>query len=388
MPKESLARGDADARYGSYGSRRISMPAAYKSPAVKSGVVNGAVSQNRIIMEKTPKNDNKSPSTAERILDSLKLSPKWRRSSTGNEKIDVVNRIATKANSRSTSEHLSFDKRKHATISTSSSDCCPDTETYDSLSESTYSQSSETSVNSADRRSLNTTSTDSDNNRVFQQGISPRSQITCKGDTDVIDVDEGLLRRILMLMKVVLYVRHSFPLNLIRRRKVYPAESIRNHLSPHNSPSLSSSSVDSQDSSEFSGKSPRTRKRISFSPKTLLFSAITEKAFAEAKAILEEQELDVNSQTPNGQSLLHIAAANADLKCIQLLLQYGADVNVKDCNGWTPLHAAVRRGNWKSAILMIEAGADFGEYAQTRIQEYNQVLQMSSTFYRSVEIFV
>ncbi|XP_020619175.1 cortactin-binding protein 2-like [Orbicella faveolata] len=385
MTNESLPCGDTDARYRSYGTR-FSLPAANKGP-VKPAVLNGVVGQNRVMMEKTLKND-KSPSTVERILDSLKLSPKWRRSPTGNEKIDVENPIITTANSRSTSEHLSLDKRKHATISTSSSDCCPATETYDSFSDSTYSQSSETSVNSADRRSLNTTSTDSDNNRIFHQGISPRSRIISKGDTDVIDVDEGFLRRVLMLMKVVLYLRHSFPLNLIRRRRVYPAESARNHLSPHNSPSLSSSSMDSQDSSEFSGKSSRTRKRISFSPKTLLFSAITEKAFAEAKALLEEQDLDVNSQTPNGQSLLHIAAANADLKCIQLLLQYGADVNVKDSNGWTPLHAAVRRGNWKSAILMIEAGADFGEYAQTRIQEYNKVLQMSSTFYRSVEIFV
>ena len=377
---------DTDARYfGSHGTP-FYMPAANKGP-VEAAVVNGVVGQNRVVIEKTPKND-KSPSTVERILDSLKLSPKWRRSSTGNEKIDVENPIITNANSRSTSEHLSLDKRKHATISASSSDCCPEAETYDSFSDSTYSQSSETSVNSADRRSLNTTSTDSDNNRIFQQGISPRSRLISKGDTDVIDVDEGFLRRVLMLMKVVLYLRHSFPLNLIRRRRVYPAESAKNRLSPHNSPSLSSSSMDSQDSSEFSGKSSRTRKRISFSPKTLLFSAITEKAFAEAKAILEEQDLDVNSQTPNGQSLLHTAAANADLKCIQLLLQYGADVNVKDSNGWTPLHAAVRRGNWKSAILMIEAGADFGEYAQTRIQEYNQVLQMSSTFYRSVEIFV
>jgi len=386
MTNESLPCGDTDARYfGSHGTPFF-MPSADKGP-VKLAVVNGVVGQNRVIMEKTPKND-KSPSTVERILDSLKLSPKWRRSPTGNEKIGVENHITTSANSRSTSKHLSLDKRQHATISTSSSDCCPETETYDSFSDSTYSQSSETSGNSADRRSLNATSTDSDNNRIFQQGISPISRLISKGDTDVIDVDEGFLRRVLMLMKVVLYLRHSFPLNLIRRRRVYPAESARNRLSPHNSPSLSSSSMDSQDSSEFGGKSSRTRKRISFSPKTLLFSAITEKAFAEAKAILEEQDLDVNSQTPNGQSLLHIAAANADLKCIQLLLQYGADVNVKDSNGWTPLHAAVRRGNWKSAILMIEAGADFGEYAQTRIHEYNEVLQISSTFYRSVEIFV
>lgn len=374
-----------DVRYGT----RFSLPVADKG-LIRSAVVNGVAGQDRVTMEKTektPKRDNSS-STVERILDSLKLSPKWRRNLPGNAKLDVENRITANANSRSTSEHLSLDSRKHATISTSSSDC-PETETYDSFSDSTNSQSSEASVNS-DRRSLNTTSTDSDNNRIFQQGISnPRNRISLKGDTDVIDVDEGFLRRVLMLMKVVLYLRHSFPLNLIRRRrKVFPAESTRNQLKIHDSPTLSSSSIDSQDSSEFSGKSPRTRKRISFSPTTLLFSAITEKAFAEAKAILEGQDLDVNSQTPNGQSLLHIAAANADLKCVQLLLQYGADVSVKDANGWTPLHAAVRRGNWKSAILLIEAGADFGEYAQTRIQEYNQVLQMSSTFYRSVEIFV
>lgn len=373
---------DTDARYG----RRFCLPDADKGP-IKSAVVNGVAEQDGTIMEKATKKDN-SPSTMERILESLKLSPKWRRSSTGNKKPNMENRITTSANSRSTSEHLSLDKRKHATISTSSSDCCPETETYDSFSDSTYSQSSEASVNSADRRSLNTTSTDSDNNRIFQQGILPRNRISLKGDTDVIDVDEGFLRRVLMLMKVILYLRHSFPLTLIRRRKVYPAATAKNQLTLRGSPSLSSSSMDSQDSSEFSGKSPRTRKRISFSPKTLLFSAITEKAFAEAKVILEENDLDVNSQTPNGQSLLHIAAANADLKCVQLLLQYGADVNVKDSNGWTPLHAAVRRGNWKSAILLIEAGADFGEYAQARIQEYNQVLQMSSTFYRSVEIFV
>ena len=364
---------------------RFSSPVTEKDS--KAAIVDGIGEENKLMIQKTPK--DRSPSAIERLLDSLKLSSKLRRDySQGNdkEKLQVPGPITANANSRSTSGHLSLENRKHATISTSSSDC-PETETYDSFSDSTYSQSSEAWVNS-DLRSLNTTSTDSENNRIFQQGIVPRDPISLKSNTDVIDVDEGFLRRVLMLMKVILYLRHSFPLKLIRKRKVFP-ESSENRIKIHDSSSLSSSeSTDSQDSSVFSGKSPRTRKRISFSPITLLFSAVTEKAFAEAKAILEEQELDVNSQTPNGQSLLHIAAANADLKCVQLLLQYGADVNVKDTNDWTPLHAAVRRGNWKCAILLIEAGADFGEYAQTRIQEYKQVLQMSTTYYRSVEIFV
>lgn len=349
--------------------------------------MSGGSCEENLTMDRTPIKES-TMSAVERILDSLRLSPKWRRQSPVNEKSVKETRIIAYSDCRLTNQHLSPDNRKHATISTSSSDY-PETETYDSFSDSAYSQSSETSVNS-DRRSLNTTSTDSDNNRLFHQDTSPRSQIWSRGDTaEVTDLDEGYFRRVLMLMKVVLYLRHNFPLKLVRRRrKVYPADSRRDKLQGHDSPSLSSSSMDSQDSSEYSGRSARSRKRISFSPTTLLFSAVTEKAYAEAKSILEQQDLDVNSQTPNGQTLLHIAAANADLKCTQLLIQYGADVSLKDVSGWTPLHAAVRRGNWKCAILLIEAGADFGEYAQTRIQEYNQVLQMSSSYYRSVEIFV
>lgn len=367
---------------------RFSSPFGEKD--AKAAIVKDIDDQDRLMVEKTPK--DRSPSAIERLLDTLKLSPKLPENSQVNDRDkpqepDPITVNANRSNSWSTSGHLANENRKQGTISPSRSDY-PETETYDSLSDSTYSQSSETSGNS-DLRSLNATSTDSDNNRIFQRGIAPRDQSSLKNNTDVIDVDEGFLRRVLMLMKVVLYLRHSFPLKIIRRRKVFP-ESARNQIGKfHDSSSVSSTgSGDSHGSSVFSGKSPRVRKRISFSPITLLFSAITERAYAEAEAILEEQELDVNSQTPNGQSLLHIAAVNADLKCVQLLLQYGADVNAKDTNGWSPLHAAVRGGNWKCAILLIEAGADFGEYAQARIQEYNQVLQMSTTFYRSVEIFV
>ncbi|PFX32618.1 Ankyrin repeat, bromo and BTB domain-containing protein [Stylophora pistillata] len=262
-------------------------------------------------MDRTPKKES-SMSAVERILDSLRLSPKWSRQSAVNGKSVKETRIIVNRDSGLTNQHLSSYNRKHATISTSSSDY-PETEKNDSFSDSAYSQSSETSINSGDRRSLNTTSTDSDNNRLFYKDTSPRSRICSRGDAAELSSETG---------------------------------------------------------------SKKKKKKV------------TEKAYAEAKSILEEQDLDLNSQTPNGQTLLHIASANADLKCAQLLIQHGSDVNLKDASGWTPLHAAVRRGNWKCAILLIEAGADFGEYAQTRIQEYNQVLQMSSSYYRSVEIFV
>jgi ankyrin repeat protein len=152
---------------------------------------------------------------------------------------------------------------------------------------------------------------------------------------------------------------------------------------------IGDSSGDESSSSQETIKPPKSRKRISFSPNTLLFSAVSEQSHQEAKMLLEsDRDIDVNIQTPSGQTLLHIAAGNADLKCVRLLLKHGGDPNIKDSRGWGPLHAAIRRGKWKCAILLIEAGANFAEYAENRIKEFKEVLSMSRTCYRSMEIFV
>lgn len=350
---------------------------------LKSGAATNTDDKNTFMLDKVPK--HRPASVIERVFDSLNVSPKLR----GNlrkalEKPLVESRRTEEDNGRSTSGHLAPENRKHAAVWPSYFHSFDTTETCDSSSDSAYSQYSDTS----DLRSQNATSTYSENNRIFKQGIAHKDRASLNNNIDAINVDNAFLRRVVMLMKVILYLRHSFPINIFRKRKV-SAKNASNHIKFRDSSSLSScESGDSHDSGIFNTKSPRTRKRISFSPITLLFSAITERACDEAKAIMEEQEPDVNYQTPNGQSLLHIAAANADLKCVQLLLQNGADVNVKDTDGWGPLHAAVTRGNWKCAILLIEAGADFGEYAQARIQEYNQVQQVVTKFVRSVEIYV
>ncbi|XP_031567090.1 uncharacterized protein LOC116302038 [Actinia tenebrosa] len=263
----------------------------------------------------------------------------------------------------------------------------------DSHSDSAYSQSSDLSRES-DVQSLNTSSSDSDTNLyVYQQIIhgdsssSSPSRIntitvhTASGFT--IDLDVEVTKTVVMLMKIIVWLRQRYPNGSFICQRL--------PIGLTNSPlnSIGESSGDESLSSQETLKPLKSRKRISFSPNTLLFAAVTEKSYEEAKSILESDcDINVNVQTPSGQTLIHIAAGNADLKCVQLLLEHLADPNIKDCRGWGPLHAAIRKGKWKCAILLIEAGANFAEYAANRIKEYKEVLSMSKTCYRSMEIFV
>ncbi|KAK2563729.1 Cortactin-binding protein 2 [Acropora cervicornis] len=271
----------------------------------KKDIATDLTADDQLMRDKKAK--HRPSSVIERFLDSLKLSPKLRGKSRGT---DIDCNMAKTSDGCSITTHFAPESYKHATMLTPDSRCSDTSETCDSLSDSIYSQSSDAS----EVRSQNTTSTDSENNRIFKQGTpskDPKSLDNNGGP--IMDEDADFLRKVVMLIK---------------------------------------------------------------------------RAYDEAKALLEEQELDVNFKTPSGQSLLHIAAANADLRCVQLLLQYGANVNIKDTDGWGPLHAAVTKGNWKCAILLIEAGAEFGKYAQERIHEYYQVQQIATTFFRSLEIYV
>ena len=249
-------------------------------------------------------------------------------------------------------------------------------ESADSLSESSYSQHSDTSQSTTDAKSFNSSSTDLANYLLNKhQGVPRANTNTNRQGNGAIDRDEAFTKTVAMLMKVIIHLRQGYPTAHVYHMRDRSLES----------PSLSCRDTDTRTTRSLRTRTP---KRISFSPKTLLFSAVAEKSYTEVKSILETADIDVNSKSPSGQSLLHIAAANADLRVSQLLLQYGASVKNKDSNGWSPLHAAVRRGNWKCAILLVEAGSDIAEYAQGRIQEFNDMLRKSRTCYKSVEIFV
>lgn len=324
-----------------------------------------------------------------RMLESLRFTPRVANSTLENGKV-LISSWSEKQGRIDDEKSNGLTKvswTHEASTNHSPRDSSPDTSkrndsASDSFSDSTYSQFSDISSDVRSQRSTNTISTDSDNSRFFQQALQIRSSTRrdkSLGATGVTDDDEAIVRKVLMLMKVILYLRQNYTTVFIYRPKILIRTREGNVSVPRNSRYRTSLKTET---------SPQTRKRISFSPATLLFSAIAEKSFTEAKAILDTEDVDVNTQTPSGQSLLHVAAGNADLKCIELLLHTGAQVNIKDSNGWSPLHAAIRRGNWKSAILLIEAGADIAEYAQKRIQEYQSVLEKSRNCYRAVEIFV
>ncbi|KAK1994858.1 ankyrin repeat protein [Colletotrichum falcatum] len=62
--------------------------------------------------------------------------------------------------------------------------------------------------------------------------------------------------------------------------------------------------------------------------------------------------------TPNGESMLHFAAAGCCIEIMEYLLAQGLDINAKNSNGWTPLMCAltpIEWGPYKSVKSPVEA---------------------------------
>lgn len=82
------------------------------------------------------------------------------------------------------------------------------------------------------------------------------------------------------------------------------------------------------------------------------------KGDVEAIGRLLEQGADVQAQSENGSSPLHMAVWEGHADAVRRLLAAGADVKAKAGNGSTPLHWAAQRGNAEVASLLLAAGAD------------------------------
>eukprot|EP00434_Breviolum_minutum_P030483 symbB.v1.2.026955.t2/scaffold2731.1/size72017/3 len=67
---------------------------------------------------------------------------------------------------------------------------------------------------------------------------------------------------------------------------------------------------------------------------------------------VDEKHRDFNGQTP-----LHVAAAEGHVAAAQLLLSKGAAVDATDIVGWTPLHFAAINGHVAAAELLLSKGA-------------------------------
>lgn len=69
----------------------------------------------------------------------------------------------------------------------------------------------------------------------------------------------------------------------------------------------------------------------------------------------------VNTLSPDGRTLLSVAAARCDLPMVRRLLALGADATAKGDDGKTPLHHALERAaahQDEVVVALIEAGAD------------------------------
>lgn len=77
------------------------------------------------------------------------------------------------------------------------------------------------------------------------------------------------------------------------------------------------------------------------------------------KDYIQLGKADIETKDNNGQTALHLAAANGHTATVVLLLSNGANINAIDTNGCTPLHLSIDKTHYEVTISLIEKGADF-----------------------------
>jgi len=97
---------------------------------------------------------------------------------------------------------------------------------------------------------------------------------------------------------------------------------------------------------------PRRRQK-----KLTIFDAASQGNTEEAAKILQETPASINSLTPTGHSLLHIAASKNQEQFMSFLLDQGLSVNCVDRKGSTPLHGAAAKGHTNACCLLLGRGA-------------------------------
>jgi len=73
---------------------------------------------------------------------------------------------------------------------------------------------------------------------------------------------------------------------------------------------------------------------------------------------MDRRTFRTGGSTPEGTSLLHLAAASGAVESAKLLLAKGLDVNLTDSEGTTPLHEACRKGHAPMVELLLRSKAD------------------------------
>lgn len=68
-----------------------------------------------------------------------------------------------------------------------------------------------------------------------------------------------------------------------------------------------------------------------------------------------------NKRNEKGETSLHTAAIDGNLKQVQYLVEQGHPVNPQDYCGWTPLHEACNHGHYDVVALLLERGANIND---------------------------
>ena len=74
--------------------------------------------------------------------------------------------------------------------------------------------------------------------------------------------------------------------------------------------------------------------------------------------LLPEHNADVNAQSEDGYTPLHLSAREGNKTLCRFLLEHNADANIQDKFGYTPLHWCVRKGNETLCRFLLEHNAD------------------------------
>uniref|UniRef100_A0A667WSG0 Tonsoku-like protein n=1 Tax=Myripristis murdjan TaxID=586833 RepID=A0A667WSG0_9TELE len=68
-----------------------------------------------------------------------------------------------------------------------------------------------------------------------------------------------------------------------------------------------------------------------------------------------------NKRNEKGETSLHRACIDGNLKQVQFLVEQGHPVNPRDYCGWTPLHEACNHGHYEIVALLLERGANVSD---------------------------
>ena len=88
--------------------------------------------------------------------------------------------------------------------------------------------------------------------------------------------------------------------------------------------------------------------------------------------------MDIDGARQNGVTVLHEAAIDGNLTCMEILVSHGAVVDRCDCEGFSPLDYAVFGGHYECAAFLIERGAKEDRIRDGQILNKNNFLKRRS----------